>query len=249
MNACIMAAAISIQPGCVGLLPRVEDPIRIQNMDSVPLSKLGFIKGKTTLAEAERIMKKMNMSGVTSITYVYEKPPVLGAIGADYQLSVHIFENDAYKESISLEAGNVLPYDISLKFVSAEKQVFLLALYRDPTDMIGDKDFQKRHPSSPPRIMVYSTENGAFVKKSRFDIGWLTDRMGGMTDPLLVGTDMDMGILFLARDRSGSVWDNAFILKMAGGKLEFNPVPLSEASKCSCVVNYMYGEKADDAKK
>ena len=242
------AAAIAISPGCSNLFPIVEDPIRIQNMNSLSSSKLGFVKGKTTFEEAERLMLRMRLTGISKTAFILDKSPLIGAISADYQLEAHLFEANVYKESISLMSGHILPYEVSLKLVSAENRIHLLALYRDPTGMVEDQEFQRRMPSSNPRIMVYARKDGAFLPINMTDIGGLVKKMGGMTSPIFVGRDMGMGVIFLARDKSGAIWGKAYLVTMEGNKLDFKPIPIAVAAKCSCIEKYLYGASPQEAK-
>jgi hypothetical protein len=241
-------AALSISPGCASLFPIVEDPIRIENMDSMGAAKLGFVKGKTAFEAAEKLMRDKKLTGISKTTLIWEKSPLIGAISADYQLEIHLFENNVYKESISLMSGSILPYCLSLKLVSSESKIHLLAMYRDPMDLVEDPELQRRSPASNPRIMVFTRKDGSFLPSDLADIGGLVKRMGGLTSPIFVGSDMDMGIMFLARDKSGAVWKNAFLVRMEKNKLEFKPISLAEAARCPCMEKYLYGATPDEAK-
>ncbi len=235
------AIALSLSPGCRYFLPVVTEPIRIENTDDMSPAKLGFVKGETTFAQAQAMMRGKNLSGLTKTVFADLRPGardlVLNAISADYQMAVHVFENDRYRESVRLHAGSVLPYGGALTISSSGNSIFLLALYRDPLEMTDQKLM-----AQPPRIEIFEQSGGSFVFRSTFHIGKIAADNGGITRPIFVGHDLDDGVMLLARDNDGVIWDGAYFLRLENGSLKTTHVSLQEASRCSCVQKYMYGE-------
>ncbi len=233
--------ACSLSGGCRYLLPVVAEPIRIENADDMAPERLGFAKGKTTFDEAHAAMKSRRLTGITKTIYTdtRSKGPslVLHALSADYQTRVHIFEDGLFADTVRLPSGGVLPYGGALSISSAGGKVFLLALYRDPLEMTDHKAM-----AQAPRIDIFERTDGRFVFRSRFSLGTIASENGGITRPIFVGHDLDEGIMLLARDSDGVIWDGGYFLRLEGGLLKTAHVPLEDASRCSCVQKYMYGE-------
>jgi hypothetical protein len=217
-------------------------------MESMTADRLGLVKGKTTMQEAERLMRAKRITGISKTTYIDKDTPLLNAISGDYQLQAHIFEDNVFKESISLNSGPVLPYSIFLKLVKSPDGVLLLAAYRDPTEMVEDPAFRKMSHPGEPRMVVYHRKAGSFVYSDTASLAPLAKKHGGFTAPFLVGTDIELGIIFIARDKGGSIWENAYLIKGREGKIKFDEISLDTASRCKCVERYIYGASPEAAR-
>ncbi len=236
--------ACSLSGGCRHLLPAVEEPIRIANTQDTSPERLGFEKGKTSFDEAAASMKSIGLTGVarTMYTDITAKGPslVLQALSADYQTKVHIFENGYYSGSVAVPSGKVVPYGEALTISSRGKDVFLLALYRDPLEMTAEA-----WRAEAPRIDIFERTAGTFVFRSRFSLKQIAADNEGITHPIFVGHDLSMGVMLLARDRRGTIWDGAYFLKLENGLVKATHASLNEVSRCSCVQRYMYGEDVE----
>ena len=71
----------------------------------------------------------------------------------------------------------------------------------------------------------------------------IVERHGGMTSPILVGNDASDGVLLVARDRDGELWDTGYLLRLVQRGLGLDPQPMTEAIRCSCVRRYAAGLK------
>jgi hypothetical protein len=215
--------------------PIHTEPLRSSNLQMYSVGQLGFVRGKTDFESAKRMMEKRGMTGISDDFYVFGKK-IFHAISADYQTDIHIFEDNHYSGSIPVKCGSVLPYGYQLRLGESEGRLRLLALYRDPLEYT----FQKKM-ARPARIDVFTHgDSFRFMKSIRMD--GLSRAHSGLTRPIFVGHDLGMGIIFLARDNDGRVWDKAYILSVRGSSASIKAIPLSEAEGCSCVRDYIYGD-------
>ncbi len=226
--------AASLSLPCCNLIQ--TEPLRSSNLQMYTVNQLGLIKGKTHFDSAKRRMEKRKMTGVAESAYTLGKT-TYQAIAADYQTEVHIFENGRYTGSVPTKCHDVLPYGYSVRLGESEGKLRLLALYRDPLEYT----FEKRLASAA-RIDVF-TYDDSFRFTKTIPLHKLSEQHGGLTRPIFIGHDLDIGIIFLARSNRGSVWDKAYLLSVTDSAVQMKSVPLSEAEKCSCVRDYIYGRK------
>lgn len=230
VGAALVATSVSFS-----CLPVMVEPLRVNNIDSITAVRLGFVRGKTTFLQAERLMKAQGLTGISKDSFI-DGGPARDAITADYQDKIHLFESNKYRESIEVEGAEMLPYSYGLRFARHGKNLFLMALFRDALDMT-----EQHERAKAPRIEFFRMKNGSFVHSHNYFMKNLSEKMGGLTDPVFVGHSLDDGVLFLARDSEGRVWDSAFHIRLRKGRTLFSSVPLSEAARCSCIQNYLYG--------
>jgi len=62
-----------------------------------------------------------------------------------------------------------------------------------------------------------------------------------MTRPAIIGDDLADGVLLVARDAGGSIWETGYFLRMRGNGLRLEPQPMMDALRCSCVRKYAMG--------
>ena len=241
MRAATAIAALLLSSACVGMLPRLDEGLRVENMNNLDAAKLGFVRGQTRFAQAEASMRAAGLSGISKATFAVDGMPLLNVVAADYQLGVHLFENDSYLESLSLDSGPVLPYGVVVKLVRSRDEVLLLALYRDALETIAAQ------PPRQPRMLVFARRNGAFVRTDTVSLAELAQRHGGLASPMFVGTDLDEGIILAARDRAGAIWDSAYLVKREGREVRFEPLALEEMAKCPCLAKYLSGASPEEA--
>ncbi len=244
VSAAVLAVSLASSPGCRYFMPKVEEPIRIQNADDIDASGLGFVRGKTAFGEAEAAMRRKGLTGISKTVYTDitapGRSPVLNAIAADYQSSVHVFLNDAYLESVKLHNGPALPYGPTITISSGAGAVLLLALYRDALDIT-----ERRDMAAEPRIDVFEQRGGRFSFRSAMRLGDMAAENNGISRPIFVGHDLDAGVLLIARDRDGVIWDGGYFIRLERGMLKTSRVSLDDASRCSCVQRYIYGESVE----
>lgn len=209
------------------------EPLRSSNLQTYSVRELGLIHGKTDFASARAAMKRRKMTGIAEDFYV-KGGKIFHAITADYQGEIHLFEDNLYKGSIPVKCGSVLPYGYQLRIGESKGRVRLLALYRDPLEYTFEKKL-----AAPARIDVF-THEGSFRHLKTISLKSLSEAHGGLTRPVFVGHDMDVGIIFLARNNHGAVWQKAYLISVTDETTSIKSVPLSEAAKCSCVQDYIY---------
>lgn len=216
--------------------PIRTEPLRSANLQIYTVNQLGLVKGKTHFDSLKSKMEKRKMTGVSESAYTIGKT-TYQAITADYQTEVHIFENSRYTGSLPVKCSDVLPYGYNLRIGESGGKLRLLALYRDPLEYTFEKRLAR-----PARIDVF-TYDDSFRFMKTIPLHNLSEKHGGLTRPHFVGHDLDIGIIFLARDNLGSVWDKAYILSVTDGAVKIKSVPISEAEECSCVRDYIYGNR------
>lgn len=211
-----------------------REPLRSSNLQTYSVGQLGLVKGKTSFESAKAAMKRRKMTGIAEDFYV-KGDSMFHAITADYQSEIHLFKNNRYAGSIPVKCGSVIPYGYRLRIGESKGKVRLIALYRDPLEYTFEKKM-----AAPARIDVFTHED-SFRYLKTISLRGISQKHGGLTRPIFVGHDMELGIIFLARTDNGSVWPEAYILSVTDEAARMKAVPLSEAAKCSCVHDYIYG--------
>jgi hypothetical protein len=229
----VLAAALSPSQACRSVM---VEPLRVDNMDAMTIRQLGFVKGRTTFAQAERMMKSHGLTGISKDVYVDDRNKLFQVVSADYQDKVHVFEDNRYKESVDIGCKGMLPYGFALRLAKTKGKVVLMALFRDALDLTD-----RLSVAGPPRIELFEREDGSFKSINTISLGRLSQRHGGLTSPLFVGHDLGLGVIFVARGRDGRVWERAYMISMKQGEIRVLGMPLEEAARCSCVRNYIYG--------
>jgi|GEM_PF-5076053 len=238
------AAALSLFSGC-GLVEREHMRLDIASMDTFGAKRLGFVKGSTTFSQAQKIMKQKRMTGIASESFAKLDSPRLDVLAADYQEELYVFRDRIFEGTIKLRTEGVPPYGFGLRIAESKGRIFLLALYRDPLDNVSAPGM----PPEPPRIELFMRKQDSWAKRGRMRLKGITKRHGGLTDPLFVGHDLDMGITFLARSKGGAIWQRGYFfgLREEDGRERLaitGSEPLSKLAACSCVQNYIYGKQA-----
>jgi hypothetical protein len=228
--------------GC-GAIQR--EPLRIDNAQIVSAQELGFQRGKTKFTDAHNLMKKRRMTGISTESNLSVSGKRLDLLAADYQTEMFLFEEGTFRQSLKLHTSDILPYGFALRIANSKNRDVILALYRDPLEMVSSVDHGMR--VKPPRIEIFVESNGNFVRNGILHLSKLSKTHGGLTDPLFVGHDLDINLMLIARGLNGVIWNKAYFLgfREVEGQVRLavtKSVPLSEAAKCSCVQDYLYGE-------
>ncbi len=227
----MIASAVAL-PAC--LPPVKAEPLRLSNPNRYSALQLGFVKGKTDPDSAEKTMKHYHLSGLETDSFMSDGR-YLNALGADYQPCVHIFADGRYRESIMMESGAV-PYGYDLNFAKYKGKTVLMALYRDPMGYTTGRRYAKEE-----RIDFFMEREGHFRYHGHLPLGVLSRKHRGLTSPFLVGRGLDTGIIFIARNDKGEVWDNAYLITCVERKIVAKPIPLRKAARCSCIKRYLEG--------
>lgn len=211
-----------------------REALVIENWDDLDEGRLGFVRGGTTLAEAEAAMRAAKLTGVTSQTWADDGRAV-SVLAADYQLRVFVFEGGRFRQSVAVDSGAVLPFRWALRVGQADGGLALVAMYRDPREELSSA-------GSGPRAAVFVEGAGGFTQVNTVPLAGLAAAHGGLTRPFLVGDDFSRGVMFVARDREGAPWSSAYLLRLRGKELALAPLSMREAMRCSCVHDWVYGE-------
>jgi hypothetical protein len=119
---------------------------------------------------------------------------------------------------------------MAVRIVRDGSGVRLLVLYRDPLN----------RAAFPPTLLSFDWRDGRFELASRTSLEGLASRHDGMTLPALLGDDLADGVLLVARDAGGAVWDTSYFLRLAGGRIVLEPRATADAMRCSCVRRYAF---------
>jgi hypothetical protein len=220
-------------PGCL-YAPVLSEPLRVENVDDLPPASLGFVAGTTTTEDARAVFETRRMTGIAVASYAREGGPTLEVLGADYQTRLHLFENGKYRGSIQLPTEGLPPYGLAVGLGRAGDADVLLALYRDPL----------ARAEEPPRLLSFSISPAGIQLVDRRSLGGLVTRHGGMTRPALIGNDLSTGVMLVARDAEGALWDTSYLFTFDAGRLEAQPQSMIDAMRCSCVRDYAFATEA-----
>jgi len=223
---------------CYGAV--VKEQFRLANPGSINRNDLGFVKGETTMEEAETIMQEKQMTGITKDEFAASPEKAYGFITADYQTRVHVFENFRYRESVELHPNSAIPYGFALRAAAVGEKVMLMALYRDPIAQVS-----RRGNGNPPRIDAFLLDDKGISRASTLSFERIAKENGGMSFPLFVGYDLSEGVIFVARSNEGETWKNAYILRYGRGELRAEPISVFVAAGCPSILSYMNGKIAN----
>ena len=223
--------ALSIALASGGCYPTVREPLRVGTLTDAPPMALGFRVGVTTLGEARGKLEHGKFTGVVSDGYARESGARLEVLGADYQSRVHVFRGGKYEASLPLATHGLPPYGMALRLAKDGNRDVLLVLYRDPLAREGE----------PPTLLSFAVEPDGLKPLGRAPLQSLVARHGGMSSPILVGNDLGEGVMLVARDRDGELWNTSYLLRLSGTSLLLEPKPMTEALRCSCVRAYAEG--------
>jgi len=221
---CALATA-----GC--LAPTIREPLRAETVADLAPDMLGFRRGATTLDEARSTLRLRHLTGIVDDGYAREQGGRFEVLAADYQSRVHLFRDGTYEQSLTLATHGLPPYGIALRIAKDGPSDVLLVLYRDPLARVEE----------PPTLLSFRVETTALQPLGRASLEGLVARHGGMSAPILVGNDLADGVMLVARDREGELWDTSYLLRFESGKLALEPKPMTEALRCSCVRAYASG--------
>ncbi|MBI5547992.1 MAG: hypothetical protein HY901_29265 [Deltaproteobacteria bacterium] len=236
----LLIGIVALQCGC-GTLLAVQEPLRIGNWADLDERQLSLVRGRTTLQQAEQAMHRLGLTGVRSDTYVGDGSRMVSALSADFQTRVHLFENDRYQRSLAVGSGGELPFGYALRVARSGDGLILVALYRDPR-LVTDASAS----ANGPRLGLFVEGEGGFELAKTLPLDALASAHQGLTSPLFVGHDFGEGVIFLARDREGRLWEHAYLMTLKRGELALQPLSLDEAARCSCVERYVYAASAEE---
>lgn len=224
--------------GCATFGPAVEEPLRVATVDDLSAASLGFRASDTSLATAKATLAARGVTGIVEDAHVVGTAGTLAVLGADYQSRLFLFRDDAFAGELELPTHGLPPYGLAVRVGGDGGAPEILVLYRDPLD----------RDEEPPTLLLFRgsptrASDGAayFHLDVREPLGDLVQRHGGLTRPLLLGDSLAEGILLVARDRDGELWDTGYFLRQAGASIALEPQPMEEAMRCSCVRKYVAG--------
>lgn len=224
-----LVAAACLACGCGA--PIVDEPLRVGNVSDPGPEALGLQRGVTAFAEAQSALAARGLTGIVQDQFAPEGGGLVGVLAADYQSRVLVFRRGVYDGSVLLPTGGLPPYGMALRIVRDRTATRLLVLLRDPLDRA---DF-------PPQLLSFDWQGDRFELAARASLGELVTRRGGMTHPMFIGDDLADGVLLVARDAGGALWDTSYFVRMPGQKLTFEAHAMSETLQCSCVQKYALG--------
>lgn len=230
----LLALALAVQ-GCTGVAPVVAEPLRVGNLDDSAPESLGLIPGVSRLDDARSTLAARGHTGIVAdVSASAEGRGLLAVLAADYQSRVHVFTGGVYDHSLVLPTGGLPPYGMAVRIARDGQDTRLLVVYRDPLD----------RPEFPPSLLSFDWQGGRFQLAARTSLERVTARHDGMTRPALLGDDLRDGVLLVARDAAGALWDTSYFVRAAGGGVALQAQPTADALRCSCVRRYAYDLRA-----
>lgn len=221
------------------MAPIVAEPLRVGNVDDLPAASLGFVRGRTTLDEARAALVAHKLTGVVDDRFARDGGATVEVLGADYQRELHVFRGGVYDHSMSLPTHGMPAYGLALRLARSGSSDLLLVLYRDP---LGRRE-------DPPVMLAFRWQADHFAFAASLSFESIVAARGGMTHPLFVGTDLDEGVMLVARDRRGALWETAYLVRSvapreptAAPRFDLRPKPMSEALMCSCIHDWAFGK-------
>jgi hypothetical protein len=155
---------------------------------------------------------------------------------------------------------------MALRVGHADGADMLLLLYRDPASRaeLPPTLLAFRSVASPgvsPASAVSAPSEGApptttsplgaasprFVLAASTSLGALATRHDGMTSPELLGGSFEDGVLLVARDRAGTLWDTSYLVRVTPRGLVLTAEAMTSALTCACVRRYALGETSASA--
>jgi hypothetical protein len=228
----LVLAPVLAVTACAGIAPVVDEPLRVGNVADPKPEALGLRAGVTGFDDARDALSARGYTGVVTDAYAPPGGALFGVLAADYQSRVHVFRGGVYDRSIVLPTSGLPPYGMALRIARDGPAVRLLVLYRDPLD----------RSAFPPTLLSFDWAEDHFELATRTSLDELVSKQEGMTRPLLIGDDLADGILLVARDAGGALWDTSYMVRITGGRAVFEPRPMTDALRCSCVQRYAHGE-------
>lgn len=231
----LVSASLVVLGGCATYGPTIEEPLRVATVADLGPAVLGLQPGVTSLAEAKASYAARGLTGVVDDTHVVGARGTLSVLAADYQSSVRLFENDRYVGELKLPTRGLPPYGLAVRIGWERAAPEILVLYRDPLDRVEE----------PPTLLLFrksaESQPSAFALAARTPLGEVAERHGGMSQPMLLGDSLAEGVLLVARDREGDLWDTGYFLREGAGAISLEPQPIADAMRCSCVARYAAG--------
>lgn len=231
----VFAALLAVSDaGCATFGPAVDEPLRVATVADLAPNALGLRRGETTFDEARATFVGQGLTGVVEDAHVAGAWGTLAVLGADYQTHLQLFQNGRWAGALPLPTHGVPPYGLAVRIGWENGAPEILVLYRDPLD----------RDEAPPTLLLFRpSDNGSmsFHVAVTTPLDDLVQRHGGMTTPMLLGDSLTEGVLLVARDRDGELWDTGYFLREAGARIDLEPQPMGEAMRCSCVRKYAAG--------
>jgi hypothetical protein len=228
--AALLTCALGLT-GCESLAPAVDEPLRVGNVDDPAPEQLGLRVGVTELDQARGALTARGHTGVVQDQFAPEGGGLVAVLAADYQSRVHVFRDGLYEGSILLRTEGVPPYGVALRIARDGPATRLLVLYRDPLD----------RPELPPTLLSFVRRGDRFELASGRPLGDVVARNEGLTRPMFVGDDLADGVLLVARNARGTLWDTSYVVRMVEGRMALEARPMTDAMRCSCVQKYARG--------
>ncbi len=218
----------------MSFVPVVEEPLRVGNVADLSADDLGLRPGVTTFEQARSLLGARGMTGIVEDVFADAAGTTTSVLGADYQTRVHLFSDGRYDRTLTLPTHGLPPYGMALRLGVDGSAHVLLVLYRDPL----------ARDAEPPTLMTFRLREHDIELASRTTFETITEENGGMTQPMLLGTDLGEGVMLVARDRSGTIWDKSYLLRTEGNQLTVSGQPMMNALRCNCVRRYAMGDAA-----
>ena len=199
-----------------------------------------MVRGKTRLKEAVALLRKKGASGISLSGGIdaTDGKTIIHALTADHIGAVFSFRNMVLSKSFELRAQQGTDKGVYLK---------VLAMGKSNAVVVASGG------------LVYKGINGILVladnppMRIHISYDYFPDWIFGMSDPLIKGTDLAEGVIFVAR-RASEVygefvpWDYGAILKCDGKSVSVEKKIMQEFLGCECIYDW-YNNPPEKRKK
>lgn len=144
-------------------------------------------------------------------------------ISFDGSKKIYVFDGNKLKQEIEVD----IPTRFRMMDVQLGNKVGIVIVPNQTTE----KDL------AITAVLVDPKSEG--ITKIKIDISGLVEKHGGILDPIVIGTDLERGINFSARDSRGEPWRQLYNISVKNGKVTINEINDRVLYSCSCYSEWL----------
>ncbi|MFH1435140.1 MAG: hypothetical protein ABIJ56_05455 [Pseudomonadota bacterium] len=191
--------------------------------------KLKVGKSFTKTSFLSYLKKKGATNIIASEGYISGK--VVTAITADFLDNIYIFSDSRYAAKLEIKYDEGKPQTHPVVKVVYSKGEFGFLLVADNMRLGGKRVAQL--------ILV---GKGGKITNSSISLESLIEKNDGLFDPFIGGENLESGLVFSARDRTGRAWGDAYLLTIDKSKLRLEKKTREHVFGCSCFADWLQGK-------
>ena len=227
----LLLGALWPEAACGHFSTSVPEHVRLTQLEDVGAEQLGLTPGATSLVAAKQAMQTHRLTGLAQDTAVHGGVQ-FSVLGADFQRRLHFFRDDRYWTSVRLPQIAGPSYGLELRFANNGEQLMLLIVQQPPIASAESVDV----------LTVFEVTSQDVQARWQRPLSDLVDKNGGMSHPHMIGINLVDGVLLVARDAEGALWDESYVFKQPQqDEWTVTPRLMSDSMRCSCVRKYAVG--------